>query len=207
MHCSRRSFLTIAGAFTASVGTEVLAQSSIAGATTDAEYADIAAADEWMKKWMQSREASGALRLGRFADRVYFLTQKISWKPNPGQQLHSVRVPVGFVTDFASIPRAFWSLLPPDGLYTYPAIVHDYLYWEQPVSRSEADLILRYAMEDFRVDAATIRAIYTGVRVGGGVAWSDNAALKASGERRILRLYPTDPTVRWSEWKLKPGVF
>jgi len=29
--------------------------------------------------------------------------------------------PAGFVTDFASISRLFWTLLPRDGEYTYPA--------------------------------------------------------------------------------------
>jgi uncharacterized protein DUF1353 len=150
---------------------------------------------------------SEPLHVGRFADRIYYLTKPIGWKPNPGQKAHEVRVPIGFVTDFASIPRIFWSALPPDGLYTYPAIVHDFLYWEQTVSRSEADAILRYAMEDFRVGARTIDVIYAGVRAGGSFAWNENAALKGSGEKRILRSFPSEPTVRWADWKMKPGVF
>lgn len=39
-----------------------------------------------------------------------------------------IRVPAGFVTDFASIPRAFWVVLPPTGKYGKAAVVHDYLY-------------------------------------------------------------------------------
>jgi hypothetical protein len=204
MPCSRRSFLKIVGGCAASITTGLFAQPSI----SSTPYGDKAAADKWIKQWMQSPgSVAGTLHLGRFADRMYFLTKEIGWRPNPGQQAPNVQVPMGFVTDFASIPRIFWSLLPPDGLYTYPAIIHDYLYWEQSVSRGEADLILRYAMEDFKIDAVTIDAIYTGVRLGGGVAWSDNAALKQSGEKRILKAYPMDATVRWVEWKLKPGVF
>jgi hypothetical protein len=200
---SRRSFLKITGGFAASISTGLFAQSN----TSSVPYADKAAADKWINQWMQSPGAvTDTLHLGRFADRMYFLTKEIGWTPNPGQQAPEVRVPVGFVTDFASIPRVFWSLLPPDGQYTYPAIIHDYLYWEQPVSRDEADLILRYAMGDFKINAATINTIYAGVRLGGGAAWSDNAALKQSGEKRILKVYPTDATVRWTEWKLKSGV-
>lgn len=38
-------------------------------------------------------------------------------------------VPKGFVTDFASIPRAFWIILPPTGpMYGKAAVVHDYMY-------------------------------------------------------------------------------
>ncbi len=40
-----------------------------------------------------------------------------------------LEVPAGFVTDFASIPRIFWSLLSPTDLrYSKPAVVHDYGY-------------------------------------------------------------------------------
>jgi hypothetical protein len=40
----------------------------------------------------------------------------------------SVVVPKGFETDFASVPRVFWTIIPPDGKYTKAAVVHDYLY-------------------------------------------------------------------------------
>lgn len=36
-------------------------------------------------------------------------------------------VPVGYKTDFASIPRIFWRILPPHGPYVPAAVVHDYL--------------------------------------------------------------------------------
>jgi hypothetical protein len=204
MVCSRRSFLKSTGALAASFAGNAPAQST----SKPGSYSDRIAADEWMLQWMQAPQAvAGALHLGRFADRVYFLRKQIGWTPNPGQNVRAkVRVPVGFVTDFASIPQAFWSALPPDGLYTYPAIIHDYLYWEQPVNRDEADLIFQYAMEDFKVPVSTIKTIYAGVRLGGGAAWNNNAALKTSGEKRILKVYPDDPTVRWQEWKNKPGV-
>lgn len=197
---TRRSFIKIAGGFAATISTGLFAESII----SSNEYADKEGADKWIKQWMRSLGAvGGTLHLGRFADRMYYLTKEIAWSPNPGQQAPPVQVPVGFVTDFASIPRLFWSLLPTDGLYTYPAIIHDYLYWYQPVSREKADLIFRYAMEDFKINSATINTLYAGVRVGGGTAWNENAALKQSGEKRILIDSPTDPTVRWEEWKLK----
>ena len=204
MKCSRRSFIIMAGGLATSVATNLFGQEG----NTGNAYADKAAADDWLSRWMDAPGAAGGtLHLGRFADRMYFLTKEISWTPNAGQQAHTVRVPAGFVTDFASIPRVFWSLLPPDGAYTYPAIIHDYLYWEQPSSRREADLVFRYAMEDFNVAPVAISAIYNGVALGGSGAWNDNAALKAAGEKRILKEYPTDPRARWSEWKRRPGVF
>ena len=37
--------------------------------------------------------------------------------------------------DLASVPQAFWSLLPKNGRHVYAAIIHDYLYWRQKTSR------------------------------------------------------------------------
>ena len=83
--------------------------------------------ESWMNEWMSvSKAPGGMLRLSRFREPIYFLTAPISWTPNPGQDAYgAVTVPTGFVTDFASIPRIFWSALRPDGEYAYAAVVHD----------------------------------------------------------------------------------
>jgi Protein of unknown function (DUF1353) len=182
------------------------------------EYGDPASADRWMQAWIASartadptatKAPNGALHLGRFADPIYYLTSVIGWDPEPAQAstYQPVRVPIGFVTDFASIPRVFWSLLRPDGTYSYAAVIHDYLYWEQYLSRDASDAILRLCMEDFRIDATVVGAVYAGVRLGGGFAWDANARRKAAGERRVIRRFPTDPRVSWDEWKRNSDVF
>jgi hypothetical protein len=166
--------------------------------------------EQWMTQWMSAARApEGALYLGRFKDPIYFLREAIAWKPNSNQagSLREVDVPVGFITDFASIPRLFWSLLRPDGEYTYPAIIHDYLYWTQTRTRAESDEIFRLAMADFDIDAVTATTLYDAVRVGGSTAWRENARLKSSGEKRILKKFPDDPRVSWEQWKKRPGVF
>ena len=165
--------------------------------------ADPRTVELWMDQWMKrDRIAVGSLHLSRFADPIYFLTKPINWMPNPGQEsFAAVRVPVGFVTDFASIPRIFWSILPPDGKYTYPAILHDYLYWTQTKTKDVADNILKFGMEDFSVGTVTSTAIYNAVRAFGGSAWNENARLKSLGEKRLLRRYPEDPTATWAAWK------
>lgn len=55
----------------------------------------------------------------------------LSWldlpnRADPTQPI--IRVPAGFTTDFASIPREFWAILPPTGKYGKAAVIHDYLY-------------------------------------------------------------------------------
>jgi Protein of unknown function (DUF1353) len=181
-------------------------------------YADASAADRWMQAWIEPTRAAdasatkapnGALHLGRFADPVYYLTSVIGWDPEPAQAntYQSVRVPIGFVTDFASIPRMFWSVLRPDGTYSYAAVIHDYLYWEQYLSREASDAIFRLCMEDFKIDDSVIKAVHAGVRLGGGFAWDENAKRKTAGERRVIRRFPTDPRVTWADWKLADAVF
>ena len=149
------------------------------------------AVEHWMDDWMKAVKApQGALIVRRFADPIYFLQKPISWVPNKGQeQFPTVTVPNGFVTDFASIPQIFWSILKPDGLYAYAAVVHDYLYWTQSTSRDAADTILKLAMEDFNVAGATVTAIYEAVNWFGGRAWDENKRLKSNGEKRILAIF------------------
>jgi hypothetical protein len=165
--------------------------------------------ERWMDEWMQQRTLVGQLYLSRFVEPVYFLVQPIAWVPNAQQAATypAVRVPNGFVTDFASIPRLFWSALRPDGEYAYAAIVHDYLYWQQLRPRHVADDVFLLAMQDHGVDATTAKAIHVAVRMFGASAWNGNAELRKQGERRVLARFPDQPTTRWSEWKKRPDVF
>lgn len=166
--------------------------------------------DKWIQRWKESgRDVEGLLYLGRFAEPVYFLTKEIAWKPNADQKskLPKITVPVGFVTDFASIPRAFWSLLRPDGNYAYAAVIHDYLYWKQGLARDKSDLIFKLAMQDFEIGSVEVGTIYAGVRAGGQGPWSENAKLKMRGERRVLKTFPLDPRTKWEDYKKRPEVF
>lgn len=84
-----------------------------------------------------------------------------------------ISIPQGFITDFASVPRIFWVLFPPDGKYTQAAVVHDYLYMrhgilaEREYSRKRCDQIFLEAMKVLGVPLLTRRIMYTAVRIGG----------------------------------------
>lgn len=162
--------------------------------------------DQWM---IAAKDAKEPLYLSRFVEPMYFLTKPIGWLPNPGQKYEAVNVPMGFVTDLASIPRPFWSFLRPDGNYVYGAIVHDYLYWTQTRPRAEADEILKFSMQDFKVNSWIIDLVYNTVRleIAGGASWEKNRKLKAQGERRFLREFPKTPIVFWSDWKKQADHF
>ena len=83
-----------------------------------------------------------------------------------------VIVPAGFVTDLASVPRVLWNLLPPLASYARAAVIHDYLYATNGLTRAEADGVLLEAMQATDVPFFTRSTIYAGVRLGGFVAWN-----------------------------------
>lgn len=86
-------------------------------------------------------------------------------------KLGRIVVPAGFVTDFASIPRLFWNVLPPTGTYGKAAVIHDYLYRYQTASRADADRILRDASKELGSRWAVRWVIWTAVRGFGGFTW------------------------------------
>jgi hypothetical protein len=97
-------------------------------------------------------------------------------------------IPKGFVNDLASVPRLFWSLFSPAGVYALGAIFHDHFYVchefggdmsvDPPVvgrelSRSEADWIFLEMMEELGVGWLRRNIIWSAVRIGGGSYWDD----------------------------------
>lgn len=93
-----------------------------------------------------------------------------------------IDVPIGTYTDFASIPRLLWSILPRWGKYGNAAVIHDWLYWDQSRCRRDADFILLEGMEVLQVSAWKKFAIFWAVRAFGWLAWSNNARKKAADE-------------------------
>lgn len=93
-----------------------------------------------------------------------------------------ITVEKGFDTDYASIPRIFWSIYPPDGDYTEAAVVHDCLYWYQcytnkngkvvDLSRKDADTVILEAMTAIEIPFHRRHIIHKAVRLGGWVAWN-----------------------------------
>lgn len=145
-----------------------------------------------------------------FADWDYYYTKEpLKWRAKAGVAMTPplVTVPTGFVTDLASIPAAFWAALPPAARYSYPAIIHDYLYWFQPCTRAQADAVFQSAMEDLHVPSAKILIIYDAVRLGGGSAWDNNTQARQTGEKRIIKKFPSDVLTTWKEWKDRADVF
>jgi len=101
---------------------------------------------------------------------------------------NTIIVPRGFVTDFASIPRSFWTIYPKWGKYGNAAVVHDYLYWKQIFSRKESDIIFLEGMKVLEVIERDRKIIYNVVRLFGGWAWKENQKDKKMAKNKIIDL-------------------
>lgn len=103
---------------------------------------------------------------------------------------NAIDVPIGFMTDFASVPRILWTILPTWGKYGNAAAIHDYCYWDQSLSRKESDRIFREAMEVLGVSTLTITLMYYAVKLFGYWAWEGNRKLKEMGLNRVAAVMP-----------------
>ena len=83
----------------------------------------------------------------------------------------TIRVPKGFVSDFASIPRPFRFFIPKLGLYNKAAVLHDHAYQRWVLSRRQADLLFLDAMTDLKVKKWKRNAMYKFVRLFGWLSW------------------------------------
>jgi len=97
--------------------------------------------------------------VNRLSGRVFEweLCEPVSYRIVDAPDAEVVNVPPEFRTDFASVPRPFWTLISPWGRHGRAAIVHDFLYQLGGVTdvaaqsmrrprKSEADRIFRKAM-------------------------------------------------------------
>ena len=80
----------------------------------------------------------------------------------------NVEVAAEFITDFASVPRFLWAIIPPWGRYGKAVILHDWLYTKTPVSRLGADTLFLEAMTVLKVPKWKRLSIYYAVRLFGG---------------------------------------
>ena len=80
----------------------------------------------------------------------------------------AIMVPANLKTDLASVPRFLHRVLPPDGPWAEPAVLHDFLYRTKLVSRRCADMLLLEAMDCKHVGFWQKWTIFLAVRLFGG---------------------------------------
>jgi hypothetical protein len=139
------------------------------------------------------------LAVGGVGPTTWRLLAPLIWTGTRGD---TFTVPVGFVTDFATVPRFLHWLVSPYGAYTRAAVLHDWLLvelaeWtkthpregletynhsEPPANSRDADGIFRRVMEDLGVPwakrwtmwaAVRLAALFNSHRAYGRDFWSD----------------------------------
>ena len=83
-----------------------------------------------------------------------------------------VFVPTGTTTDFASVPRLFWSIIPPDGRWSQSSVLHDFLYTKKSRPRKECDVIFRDSMKVLGVSWWRRNVMFAAVRLFGGIPYN-----------------------------------
>jgi hypothetical protein len=103
------------------------------------------------------------------------LSDGFSWGVGSEDSEDRVDVPLGMETDFATVPRAIWWLIPRWGKHGNAAVLHDCGYWKQDRSREEYDAIFLEAMKALGVGKLQRTVMYKAVKWFGGRAWESNA--------------------------------
>ena len=81
---------------------------------------------------------------------------------------HGFTVPAGFITDGASVPQAFWSILPPYKRTKKAAVLHDYLtkIAKNKAERLAADKIFKRLLGEAGIGPIRRQLAYMAVRLG-----------------------------------------
>lgn len=118
-------------------------------------------------------------------DVIYVCEEAIAEQP----EMTMITVPKGFVTDFASVPRIFWNILPPTGKHSFAAIVHDWLYYKGevkpgvPCTKSFADQVFKEALREAGVNKVCRNLMYWAVKYFGNGVW-DTRREQAGAKRQ-----------------------
>ena len=136
-----------------------------------------------------------------YADgKTWYLRRTFAYDVGEEDSGETIMVPQGFTTDFASIPRIFWAILPRWGKYGNAAVIHDYNYYQQKYPRKRADEIFLEGMTVLKVPIWQKFPIFWAVRIGGWLAWYLNKRKKAKGMIKMARQAPlksSDMPVHW----------
>jgi hypothetical protein len=79
-------------------------------------------------------------------------------------------VPAGFDSDYASVPRPLWAVIPPH-YYPHASILHDWLYSTQDYDRATCDAIYREALIHSGASRIYAGVVWAAVRLCAWWAW------------------------------------
>ncbi len=113
----------------------------------------------------------------------------------------TINVPIGFVTDFASVPRPLWWFAPKWGRYGNAAVIHDFCYWDQSYDRRKSDDVFKEGMQVLKVGRIRTWLLYYAVRYFGCMAWNANKKRRRKGVQKVLEKLP-EKVSDWNAMKV-----
>lgn len=99
------------------------------------------------------------------------LTESFTFYFEQNGKVKNLKIPKGFITDFASVPKILFSIFPPIGRYNKATIIHDYLYSKKVLPRKTADLYFLQAMQVLGVSKWRRYAMFYAVRFFGAKSY------------------------------------
>lgn len=117
---------------------------------------------------------------------AFIVLRPLEFTTGPNNEF-ALQVPIGFITDLASIPKLLWWWQSPHESTMAPAIIHDFLYWLQPCTKDEADAVMYIAMLQVGMKKSQIDKVYWGIRTNKAQkAWDENNQARINGEKRFF---------------------
>jgi hypothetical protein len=100
--------------------------------------------------------------------------------------IYQIKVPKGYRTDFASIPRIFQGLFNAVNDIAPASIAHDWCYSIELFERSICDQVLYDAMRVNSIGFLRAKTVWSAVRAGGWTAWPHDPAERYA-DRELYR--------------------
>lgn len=119
----------------------------------------------------------------------YLLERDMDYKYTTENLTLTIKVPKGFVTDFASIPSFLFWLIKKDGPILIPAVLHDYLYATNLLNKTVSDSLFFQLMETYKVSKLKRHLVFLAVLLLGRRSWN-NGPLDL--KNKLLRLKPAE---------------
>ena len=108
-------------------------------------------------------------------------------------------VPEGFIYDYASIPRIFWTLFnPTHHRYAGPSTLHDYWYAAELFPQKICDQVFLYGLKSTGVLRVNRNLMYAAVRAFGHTTWKKHTQESVMQNRELINIDKTERPL-WKE--------
>lgn len=129
---------------------------------------------------------TGKTILERLSHDEYLLKSSLSFE----NDWIKVTIKKGLITNGASIPRAFWSIIgcPMSGLYVGSAIIHDGLYGSHILTKEESDMLFLDMMTHNGVSKIKRTLMFWAVKYAGKSAWDATSDEEADVLKKFITI-------------------